>query len=93
LGAVQRNGAQAIIVGESKAQFSKNDIDRFLKRRMARLEGCPWPHLSRIDHTTPQNATPTQAVVADPRLATPATALVDEPLQRTIAEIPNIWGT
>ncbi len=41
---------------------------------------------------TAQNATPTQAVVAtpDPRLATPVTALVDEPLQGTIAEIPNI---
>ena len=34
-----RNGKPILIVGESKSQLSKNDIDTFIKRRIKSLEG------------------------------------------------------
>jgi ABC-type transporter Mla subunit MlaD len=37
LGTAQRNGDQITIVGESKAQLSKNDVDRFLRRTVQPL--------------------------------------------------------
>ena len=37
LGTAQRNGDQVTIVGESKAQLSKNDVDRFLRRTVQPL--------------------------------------------------------
>jgi predicted nuclease with TOPRIM domain len=39
LGTAQRNGDTVTIVGESKAQLSKNDIDRFLRRTVEPLTG------------------------------------------------------
>ncbi len=38
-GTGRRNGEVVTIVGESKAQLSKNDIDRFLRRTLGSLEG------------------------------------------------------
>ncbi|MGQ9540159.1 MAG: chordopoxvirus fusion protein, partial [Armatimonadota bacterium] len=35
----ERNGETVTIVGESKSQLSKNDIDRFLRRTIGGLEG------------------------------------------------------
>ncbi|WP_027718309.1 hypothetical protein [Desulfovirgula thermocuniculi] len=32
-------GRRVKIVGESKAQLSKNDVDRFLKRKLGKLKG------------------------------------------------------
>jgi uncharacterized phage infection (PIP) family protein YhgE len=43
LGAARRNGEKVTIVGESKAQLSKNDIDRFLQRKVARLASVYSP--------------------------------------------------
>jgi hypothetical protein len=43
LGTAWRNGDEFTIVGESKAQLSKNDIDRFLRRKVARLAGVHPP--------------------------------------------------
>jgi hypothetical protein len=48
LGKARRNGDEVTIVGESKAQLSKNDIDRFLRRRLELLIGVvdnPFPVL------------------------------------------------
>jgi hypothetical protein len=39
LGAALRNGDRVHIVGESKAQLSKNDVDRFLRRTVEPLTG------------------------------------------------------
>lgn len=39
LGTAQRNGDRVNIVGESKAQLSKNDVDRFLRRTVEPLSG------------------------------------------------------
>ena len=39
LGTAQRNGDQVTIVGESKVQISKNDVDRFLRRTVQPLGG------------------------------------------------------
>lgn len=39
LGKAQRNGQAVTIVGESKAQLSKNDVDQFIRRRLERLRG------------------------------------------------------
>jgi len=40
----RRNGETLTIVGESKAQLSKNDIDNFLRRKIQRLQGR-YPNL------------------------------------------------
>ena len=37
IGTAQRNGDQLTILGESKAQLSKNDVDRFVRRRLVPL--------------------------------------------------------
>ena len=39
LGRGKRNGNEVTIIGESKSQLSKNDIDRFIRRKLKRLEG------------------------------------------------------
>ena len=39
LGRARRGETALLVVGESKAQLSKRDIDRFLSRRMAQLSG------------------------------------------------------
>jgi hypothetical protein len=39
LGQARHNGEEVMIVGESKAQLSKNDVDRFLRRKVQRLTG------------------------------------------------------
>lgn len=39
LGTAKRNGTQVTIVGGSKAQLSKNDVDRFLRRTVQKLAG------------------------------------------------------
>lgn len=39
LGTARRNGDEVTIVGESKAQLSKNDVDRFLRRTVQPLAG------------------------------------------------------
>jgi hypothetical protein len=46
LGKARRNGEEMTIVGESKAQLSKNDIDRFLRHKVARLAGVHPPLFS-----------------------------------------------
>ncbi len=38
-GTAKRNGETVTVVGESKSQLSKNDIDRFLRRTIGALEG------------------------------------------------------
>ncbi len=43
-GTARRNGDTVTIVGESKSQLSKNDIDRFLARTVRELEGL-YPQL------------------------------------------------
>ena len=37
VGTAQRNGDQLTILGEGKAQLSKNDVDRFVRRRLVPL--------------------------------------------------------
>ena len=37
IGTAQRNGDQLTILGEGKAQLSKNDVDRFVRRRLVPL--------------------------------------------------------
>ncbi|MBI3957747.1 MAG: hypothetical protein HY328_02975 [Chloroflexi bacterium] len=37
VGTAQRNGEQVTILGEGKAQLSKNDVDRFVRRRLLPL--------------------------------------------------------
>lgn len=37
LGTARRNGTQMTIIGESKAQLCKNDVDRFLRRTVQQL--------------------------------------------------------
>ena len=37
-GHAQRNGEEVVILGEAKAQLSKNDIDRFLRRKVKPLQ-------------------------------------------------------
>ncbi|MEE4359301.1 MAG: hypothetical protein V2I97_22715 [Desulfococcaceae bacterium] len=39
LGEGIRDGRSLMIVGESKSQLSKNDVDRFVKKRLLKLEG------------------------------------------------------
>ena len=43
-GQARRNGETLTIVGESKAQLSKNDVDSFLRRQVQRLQGR-YPNL------------------------------------------------
>ncbi len=43
-GQARRNGETLTIVGESKAQLSKNDVDSFLRRKVQRLQGR-YPNL------------------------------------------------
>jgi myosin heavy subunit len=43
-GQARRNGETITIVGESKAQLSKNDVDSFLRRKIQRLQGR-YPNL------------------------------------------------
>ncbi len=43
LGRGRRNGEEVIILGESKAQLSKNNIDRFLKRKLKLLPDLGAP--------------------------------------------------
>ncbi len=43
-GQARRNGETLTIVGESKAQLSKNDVDSFLRRKIQRLQGR-YPNL------------------------------------------------
>jgi methyl-accepting chemotaxis protein len=47
-GQARRNGDIITIVGESKAQLSKNDVDAFVRRKLQRLQGAypnPFPIL------------------------------------------------
>ena len=47
-GRARRNGDSITIVGESKAQLSKNDVDAFVRRKLQRLQGVypnPFPVL------------------------------------------------
>ncbi len=37
-GTARRNGEKLVILGEAKAQLSKNDVDRFLRRKVKPLE-------------------------------------------------------
>ncbi|MGC8785280.1 MAG: hypothetical protein ACP5RN_12960, partial [Armatimonadota bacterium] len=46
-GQAERDGQTFTIVGESKLQLSSNDIDRFVKRKMKRLQGV-YPNLFPI---------------------------------------------
>lgn len=39
LGEGQQDGKELVIIGESKGQLSKNDVDAFIRRRLHRLEG------------------------------------------------------
>lgn len=43
-GQAERDGQTFTIVGESKVQLSANDIDRFLRRKLKRLQGI-YPNL------------------------------------------------
>jgi hypothetical protein len=38
-GTAERDGEEVVIVGESKSQLSKNDVDRFLRRTIDVLRG------------------------------------------------------
>jgi hypothetical protein len=38
-GTAERDGEEVVIVGESKSQLSKNDVDRFLRRTVDALRG------------------------------------------------------
>lgn len=39
-----KDGQEIVIVGESKSQLSKNDVDNFIKRKLRRLKGT-FPHV------------------------------------------------
>ena len=39
IGEALKNGRKVVIVGESKSQLSKNDVDKFIRKRLKRLEG------------------------------------------------------
>jgi chromosome segregation ATPase len=39
IGEALRDGERVTVVGESKSQLSKNDVDRFIKNKLKRLEG------------------------------------------------------
>jgi len=39
IGKGKRNGSKIIIIGESKSQLSKNNVDAFIKRKLNRLSG------------------------------------------------------
>ena len=39
IGNGKRNGKRITIIGEGKSQLSKRDVDRFIKRKISRLEG------------------------------------------------------
>lgn len=39
IGEAARNGEKATIVGESKSQLSKNNVDEFIRKKLKRLEG------------------------------------------------------
>lgn len=41
VGRAQKNGQAYLIIGEVNSKLSKNDIDRFLKRKLQRFEGLP----------------------------------------------------
>ena len=50
-GRAQREGEELVILGEAKAQLSKKDIDRFLRRKIKPLEGIfPKTFLVLITH-------------------------------------------
>jgi len=40
IGQASRNGESVTIVGEAKVQLSKNDVDRFIRKKLKRLEGA-----------------------------------------------------
>lgn len=39
VGKASKNGQDIIIIGESKSQLSKNDVDRFIRKKLNRLQG------------------------------------------------------
>ena len=39
IGEALRNGKKVVIVGESKSQLSKNDVNQFIRKKLKRLEG------------------------------------------------------
>ncbi len=39
LGKAHQNGNELLIVGESKSQLSRNDVDKFIRKKLKRLEG------------------------------------------------------
>lgn len=47
LGRGRQNGNEILIVGESKSQLSKNNIDDFVRKKLRRLEGT-HPHLFAV---------------------------------------------
>ena len=40
VGSASQNGETVTIVGEAKVQLSKNDVDRFIRKKLKRLEGA-----------------------------------------------------
>jgi hypothetical protein len=52
-GTGEKEGQEIIIIGECKAQLSKNDVDTFLKKKVKRLEGVyPNNFLILVTHMT-----------------------------------------
>ena len=50
-GKALQEGREVMIIGESKAQLSQNDVDRFLKKKVKRLEGVfPEMFLVLVTH-------------------------------------------
>ncbi|MCK6622162.1 MAG: chordopoxvirus fusion protein [Calditrichia bacterium] len=47
LGRAEQNGKEILIVGESKSQLSRNDVDTFIRKKLKRLQGV-HPHLFPI---------------------------------------------
>jgi len=39
VGKASKNGQDIVIIGESKSQLSKNDVDRFIRKKLNRLQG------------------------------------------------------
>ena len=39
VGKASKNGKEVTIIGESKSQLSKNDVDRFIRKKLNRLQG------------------------------------------------------
>lgn len=39
IGEATKNGKKVVIVGESKSQLSKNDVNQFIRKKLKRLEG------------------------------------------------------